>query len=106
MNESLSDHKMMVQDIFIETAAISKTLESLSAQLKTLTSNVEHLDRTIQTFTTNLPSTQEQIIKDVSTTSASVFNDQLEKLEAFQNFVDMLSSGEITITKKKKGWFK
>ncbi|MBS9783422.1 MAG: hypothetical protein KGV46_02595 [Pasteurella sp.] len=108
MNEyNLSDHKAMVQDVFLEVAEISAATKQMKSSLISIQGDIEVLSRSIQEFQKTMKDIQRDIPIAVSESAMVSFDEQLNKMQALQELLDKLNQGDVILSNKKRNsWFR
>lgn len=99
-----SDHKIMMQDTFLEISQISREVKKIRGDVQLLNDDISHLTRSIKEFQQVMKDTQRTIPEQVAEVAMQSFDEQLKKMQILQDFLDKLSQGDVIFSHKKR-WF-
>jgi hypothetical protein len=96
---SQSDHKILIEDIFIDMKAISESVKELRSSFELLQEDIAHLSKTLDDFGYQVAAVKQHAIKEIAKSSGEVFDEHLKVLDERERRLSQLDSA-----KKKKWW--
>jgi hypothetical protein len=98
---SQSDHKILIEDVFIDMKAISENVKELRTSFELLQEDIAHLSKTLDDFNVQVAEVKRHAINEIAKSSGEVF---AAYLKAVEESVRRLS--QPVPTKKKWRWCK
>ncbi len=103
---NLSDHKTMVQDVFLEVAEISATAKQMKTELIGVREDIEALSRAVNDFQKTMKDIQRDVPITVAESAMVSFDEQLNKMQVLQELLNKLNQGDVILSNKPKGFLK
>ena len=96
---SQSDHKILIEDIFIDMKAISESVRELRTSFELLQEDIAYLSKALDDFSRQVVAVKQHAINEIAKSSGEVFDEYLKVLDERERRLSQLDSA-----KKKKWW--